>query len=220
MFHADCHNGAKNSHECKKIQIFYLKKFFGPYLANLTDKIYYMKKKLIPISALALFTLVYSCKSKPKETTTDSSTTQTTQPAATPTTAPANEPKTYAVSFSPDSVLMGKNKEVLVKIKSAKAVALVNPDGKDEGIEFTFDLEVTNKNAVGGAGVFFRTDNFRLTLDNGNNITEYKGGSENIDAESTKDIKDVTYKIPAGAKPKTLNLFHEQTRVSVGIELK
>jgi len=179
-----------------------------------------MKKRLIPISALALLAFVYSCKSKPKETTTDSSTTQSTQPAATPATTPTNEPKTYAVSFSPDSVLMGKNKEVLVKIKTSKAVALVNPDGKDEGIEFTFDLEVTNKNSVGGAGVFFRTDNFRLALDNGNNITEYKGGSENIDAESTKEIKEITYKIPPGAKPKTLNLFHEQTRVSVSVELK
>ncbi|HEY4286915.1 MAG TPA: hypothetical protein VGN00_07430 [Puia sp.] len=179
-----------------------------------------MKKRLIPISVLAICTLVYSCKSKPKEATTDSSAAQTAQPATTPATAPANEPKTYAVSFTPDSALLGKNKEALVKIKNAKAVALVDPDGKDEGIEFTFDLEVTNKNNVGGAGVFFRTDNFRLTLDNGNNITEYKGGSENIDAESTKDIKDITYKIPAGAKPKTLNLFHEQTRVSIGIELK
>src|ERR1700744_3903865 len=166
-----------------------------------------MKKTLIPVSALALFALVYSCKSKPKETTTDSVATQTTQPAAAPTPPPANEPKTYTVSFTPDSALLGKNKEAVVKIKNAKAVALVDPDGKDQGIEFTFDLEVTNKNAVGGAGVFFRTDNFRLALDNGNNITEYKGGSENIDAESTKDIKDVTYKIPAGAKPKTLNLF-------------
>ena len=183
-----------------------------------------MKKRLIPISALAFFALVYSCKSKPKETTTDSGTAQTTQPATTPatapTTAPANEPKTYAVSFSPDSALLGKNKEVLVKIKNAKAVALVNPDGKDEGIEFTFDLEITNKNSVGGARIFFRTDNFRLTLDNGNNITEDKGDSDSIDGESTKEIKNITYKVPPGAKPKTLNLFHEQTRVSVSVELK
>lgn len=179
-----------------------------------------MKKTLIPISALALFALVYSCKGKPKETTTDSGTAQSTQPAATPAATPTNEPKTYVVNFSPDSTLLGKNKEVLVKIKNTKAVALVNPDGKDEGIELSFDLEVTNKNAVGGAGVFFRTDNFRLTLDNGNNITEDKGGSENIPAESTTTIKQVTYKIPAGAKPKALNLFHEQTRVSVSVELK
>jgi hypothetical protein len=179
-----------------------------------------MKKRLIPISALALFALVYSCKSKPKETTTDSGTAQTTQPAATPTTAPANEPKTYTVTFSPDTVLLGKDKEAFVKIKNAKAVALVDPDGKDEGIELSFDLDVTNKHNVGGNNIFFRTDNFRLTLDNGNNITEYKGDAEGVDAESTKELKAVTYKLPAGTKPKTLNMFHEQTRASVGLELK
>ncbi len=179
-----------------------------------------MKRQVIPAAALALMVLMYSCKGKAKETAADGGTTQTTQPATTPAAAPANEPKTYAVSFSPDSALLGKNKEILVKIKNAKAVALVDPDGKDQGIEFTFDLEVTNKNAVGGNQVFFRTDNFRLTLDNGNNITETKGGAENVDAESTKDIKEITYKIPAGEKPKTLNLYHEQTRVSVTVDLK
>ena len=114
-----------------------------------------MKKKLIPISALALFAFFYSCKSKPKETTTDSGTAQTTQPAATPTTAPANEPKTYAISFSPDSALLGKNKEAVVKIKNAKAVALVDPDGKDQGIEFTFDLEDYQQEQCRRCGSFF-----------------------------------------------------------------
>lgn len=181
-----------------------------------------MKKRLIPIAVLAFFTLGYGCKSKPKEAGTDTTTTQTPQPTAAPaaSTSPANEPKTYTVTFLPDTVLLGKDKEAFVKIKNAKAVALVNPDGKDEGIEFSFELDVTNKHNVGGAGVFFRTDNFRLALDNNTNITEYRGGSENVDAESTKEIKTITYKIPAGAKPKTLNLYHEQTRASVGIELK
>jgi len=180
-----------------------------------------MKKGLIPISALALFVLVYSCKSKPKETTTDSGTaTTTTQPAAAPTTAPANEPKTYAVTFSPDTVLLGKDKEAFVKIKNAKAVALTNPDGKDEGIELSFDLDVTSKRKIGSNNFFFRTDLFRLTLDNGNNIKEDKGDSEGVDPESTKEVKGIVYKIPAGVKPKTLNLYYDETRASTGVELK
>ncbi|MBS1662921.1 MAG: hypothetical protein JST68_17885 [Bacteroidetes bacterium] len=177
-----------------------------------------MKRRLIPIAALASFVFIYSCKSKPKETGTDSATTTTTQPATTPSSA--TEPKTYAVSFTPDTLLMGKNKEVFVKIKNAKAVALVNPDGKDEGIELTFDLDVTNKNQVGGNSIFFRTDNFRMTLDNNNNITQDNGAAEGVDAESTKELKGITYKIPPGTKPKMLNLFHEQTRVSIPVELK
>jgi hypothetical protein len=179
-----------------------------------------MKKRFFPVPALALFVLVYSCKSKPKETTTDSGTATATQPANTPTTTPANEPKTYTVIFTPDTVLLGKNNEAFVKIKNAKAVALQNPDGKDEGIELTFSLDVTNKNKVGGNSIFFRTDNFRMTLDNGNNITQDTGEAEGVDAESTKELKKIVYKLPAGTKPKTLNLFHDQTRASVGLELK
>lgn len=141
-------------------------------------------------------------------------------PAAAPTSAAANEPKTYTVAFTPDIVLLGKNKEAFVKIKDARAVALQDPDGKDEGIELTFGLDVTNKNKVGGNNFFFRTDNFRLTLDNGNNITQYTGEAEGVDAESTKELKKIVYKLPAGTKPKTLNLFHDETRASVGLELK
>lgn len=180
-----------------------------------------MKRRLIPIAVLASITFIYSCKSKPKETATETTSTTATTPAATPSST-SNEPKTYAVTFSPDTVLLGKNKEAFVKIKNAKAIALANPDGKDEGIELTFDLDVTNRNKVGSSGsnIFFRTDNFRLTLDNNNNITQDNGAAEGIDAESTKELKGIVYKIPAGAKPKMLNLFHEQTRVSIPVELK
>jgi hypothetical protein len=79
---------------------------------------------------------------------------------------------------------------------------------------------VTNKNKIGGHNFFFNSGNFRLTLDNNQNITEYTGNSSGVDAESTKELTGIKYKIPAGAKPKTLNLFHDETRASVGIELK
>ena len=180
-----------------------------------------MKNIFIPVVAIATLSVMYSCKGKNKEAASDTSTTQ--EPAKkeeAATTTPANEPKTYTVTFSPDTVLLGKNKEALVKIKNAKAVALQNPDGKDEGIELTFDLEVTNKNKIGGSNFFFRTDNFRLTLDNNQNITQYEGNSSGVDPESTKEVAGIKYKIPAGAKPKTLNLFHDETRASAGVELK
>ena len=181
-----------------------------------------MKKLVLGISVISALAL-YSCKGKEKDkeagtentaTTEQSSASNENQPAAA-----TNEPKTFKVTFSPDTVYLGKNKEAFVKIKNTKAVELQTPDGKSEGIELTFDLEVTNKNKVGGDGIFFRTDNFRLTLDNGNNITQYNGNSASVDAESTKDITGITYKIPANAKPKTLNLFHDETRVGVGVSL-
>lgn len=180
-----------------------------------------MKKTLIAIATASTMTL-FACKDKAKEAGTETTTTpaaEQTTPAAENKPA-ANEPKTYKVAFSPDTVYLGKNKEAFVKIKNAKAVALQDPDGKSEGIELTFDLDVTNKNAVGGNSLFFRTDNFRLQLDNGNNITQYDGTSSGVDAESTKELAGITYKIPADAKPKTLNLFHDGTRVGVAVTLE
>jgi hypothetical protein len=180
-----------------------------------------MKKTLIAFATVTTMAL-FACKDKAKEegsgdTTTPSAEQKTTEAESKPA---ANEPKTYKVTFTPDTVYLGKDKEAFVKIKNAKAVALQDPDGKSEGIEFTFDLDVTNKRTVGGDALFFRTDNFRLQLDNGNNITQYTGSSSGVDAESTKELKEIIYKIPADAKPKTLNLFHDGTRVGVAVTLE
>jgi len=179
----------------------------------------YMKRPFIPVVAIAAFSMMYSCKGKNKEAASDTGATQEPAKKEAASTTPANEPKTYTVTFSPDTVLLGKDKEAAVKIKNAKAVALQNPDGKDEGIEMSFDLDVTNKNKIGGHNFFFRTDNFRMVLDNGQNITQADGTAEGVDPESTKELKGIKYKIPPGAKPKTLNLFHDETRASVGVEL-
>jgi len=182
-----------------------------------------MKRLFILTAAVATFSVMYSCKSKNKEAASDTGTTQEPakkEEAAPATTAPANEPKTYTVTFSPDTVLLGKDKEAFVKIKNAKAVALQSPDGKDEGIQLTFDLDVTNKNKIGGHNFFFNTGNFRMALDNNQNITQDDGNASGVDPESTKELTGIKYKIPAGAKPKALNLFHDETRASVGVELK
>lgn len=176
-----------------------------------------MKKIIIPLLSLAMISF-FACKDKAKDKAADGSNT-TSAPSSDGNGSPS-EPKSYAITFSPDTVLLGKNKEVFVKLKNGKGVELLDPDGKEEGIQITFDLDVTSRNKVGGNGVFFRTDNFRLTLDNGNNITENKGGAETVDPESTKEYKEITYKLPAGTKPTALNLFHDETRVSVQIDMK
>ena len=177
-----------------------------------------MKKMILPIIALSMVQLI-SCTDNPKDKTThDSNTAANADSNGSGSTV--SEPKSFTLTFTPDTVILGKNKELLVKILNGKGVELLDPDGKDQGIQVTFDLDVTSRNKVGGNGIFFRTDNFRLTLDNGNNITESKGGAETVDPESTKEYKEITYKLPAGTKPTTLNLYHDETRVSVTVDLK
>jgi hypothetical protein len=178
-----------------------------------------MKKTFIVIATVSTMAL-FSCKDKAKEAESGEKTTTETEQKAAETDKTTNEPKTYKITFSPDTLYLGKDKEAFVKIKNAKAVALVNPDGKSEGTELTFDLDVTNKRQVGGSSLFFRTDNFRLTLDNGNNLTQDNGTSESVDAESTKELKNIVYKIPADTKPKALNLFHDGTRVTVAVTVE
>jgi hypothetical protein len=60
----------------------------------------------------------------------------------------------------------------------------------------------------------------RLQLDNGTNITHDSGsGNLNAQPEATSEEQSWVYKIPAGAKPTALNLFMDETRVSVGVAL-
>ncbi|NII24277.1 hypothetical protein HB364_04260 [Pseudoflavitalea sp. X16] len=180
-----------------------------------------MKKTLITFAAVATMAL-FACKDKAKEESSGDTTTPSAEqkPAEAESKPAANEPKTYKVTFAPDTVYLGKKKEAFIKVKNAQAVALQDPDGKSEGIEFTFDLEVTNKTAMGGNSVYFIASESRLTLDNNNNITQHSGSSVSVDPESTKDLTGIVYKIPAGAKPKALNLFYDGTRVSVGVALE
>jgi hypothetical protein len=178
-----------------------------------------MKKTFIVIATVSAMAL-FSCKDKAKETESGEKTTTEAEKKAPEADKPTNEPKTYKVTFAPDTLYLGKDKEAFVKIKNTKAVAIVNPDGKSEGMELTFDLDVSNKKPVGGNSFFFRTDNFRLTLDNGNNITQDNGAAEGVDAESTKELKGIVYKIPVDTKPKSLNLFHDGTRVTVAITVE
>lgn len=183
-----------------------------------------MKKNLFPIVLLAGLTIVYSCKGKkattdePTQTTAaadSSAKTETAKPAAT-----TNETKTYTVTAIPDSVILGKNKEAVIKIKNLKAIQLNDPDGKNTGIELSYDLEVTNNNKVGGGNVYVNPSQFRLLLDNGTKLTHDNYNTVSADAESTKIATDNKFKLPAGTKPTALNLFFDETSASIKLELK
>lgn len=182
-----------------------------------------MKKTLL----LSLFaaSVLFGCKSKNKDAgSADSTTTSTevtksssTEPA---TTSPANEAKTYTITVNPDTALLGKSKEAFIKVIPVSATELSTPDGKSEGIEVSFKISVTNKNAIGGNSVGVTPNDFRMVLDNNTSISQYTGSYVSADAESTKESEAIIYRIPAGAKPKSLNLFYDQTRASVPFELK
>lgn len=166
---------------------------------------------------------VIACKGKKDDKTADTNTT-----AATEDTKPksgdaiANQPKNYKVIITPDSALLGKKNEVLVKATGGNAVVLQDPDGKDDGIELTIKLQATNKQKIGeGSGISVSYSDSRLQLDNGNNITAETGTDYlKADPEATSKEETWTYKIPAGAKPAALNLFLDGTRVSVKIALE
>ena len=177
-----------------------------------------MKKNVFLIVILAGLVTVSACKQNKKQeessqATTSQSTTETKTPGA------AAEPKTYTVTAMPDSVSLGKNKEALVKLKDLKAIELSNPDGQVTGMELTYKIELTNKSAIGGNSVGIATTDFRLELDNGTKIAP---SSIYVSAapEATKLSEDDKFAIPAGAKPTALDLFYDQTRASIKLELK
>jgi len=180
-------------------------------------------KRVITLSLVAFVLVFAACKSGSKKEET-SETTGSTQPAAgeeQKSTAPANQPKEYKVTITPDSAILGKKKEALIKINGGTAIALTDPDGKDNGIEFTVKVTLTNKTHIGdGSGVSVYYTESRLQLDNGTNITATTG-TNNLSAqpEATSNEESWTYKVPAGAKPTGLNLFMDDTRVSVGVSL-
>jgi hypothetical protein len=181
--------------------------------------------KRVTLLGLIATVLVFSaCKGDSKKDETGDTNTSAQTPAADSEEskpAPANQPKEYKVTITPDSAILGKKKEALVKVFGGTAIAMTDPDGKDNGIELTVKLNVTNKAHIGdGSSVAVYYSESRLQLDNGNNITAYTG-TNNLSAEpeATSNEESWTYKIPAGAKPSALNLFMDGTRVAVNLSL-
>jgi hypothetical protein len=180
-------------------------------------------KRVITLGLVASVLVFSACKGGKKEegTETATSTESTSGTPAEEKKSGANQPKEYTVTFTPDSALLGKKKEALVKVTGGTAIALTDPDGKDNGVELTIKLTVTNKSHIGdGSSVSVSYGDSRLQLDNGTNIT-HDNGTDYLRAqpEATSKEESWTYKIPAGAKPAALNLFYDETRVSIGIAL-
>ena len=181
-------------------------------------------KRVITLGLVATVLVFSACKGDKKEegSSDNTSATQTSNaPAEEQKSAPANQPKEYKITITPDSAILGKKKEALVKVVSATAIALTDPDGKDNGIELVVNLTLTNKQQIGdGQSIHVDYPDSRLQLDNGTNIT-CDSGTDYLRAqpEATSKQESWTYKIPAGAKPTALNLFSDGTRVSVSIAL-
>jgi hypothetical protein len=181
-------------------------------------------KRVTLLSLIATVLVFSACKGDSKKDETGDTNTSAQTPAGgneEKKSAPANQPKEYKVTITPDSAILGKKKEALVKIVGGTAIALTDPDGKDIGIELTFKLTVTNKSHIGdGSSVSVSYAESRLQLDNGTNIT-HDSGTDYLRAqpEATSKEESWTYKIPAGAKPSSLNLFMDDTRVSVKVSL-
>ena len=179
-------------------------------------------KRVTLLGLMATVLVFAACKGgSKKEEAGNTASTETPAGSEEKKSAPANQPKEYKVTITPDSAILGKKKEALVKITGATAIVLTDPDGKDNGIELTFKLTVTNKTHIGdGSSVSVSYSDSRLQLDNGTNIT-HDSGTDFLRAqpEATSKEESWTYKIPAGAKPTALNLFMDDTRVSVGVAL-
>src|SRR4051812_49093896 len=112
-------------------------------------------KKTILASAIVFAITLAACKNKKNtESSEQASTEQTDNKNAAANNSPANEPKSYAVIFSPDTAYLGKNKEAFIRLKDGKAVELSDADGKITGIEFSYEIEVTNKRKLGDNTVY------------------------------------------------------------------
>jgi len=179
-------------------------------------------KRVILLGTISAVLVLSACKggSKKEETSENAATTQTASTSEEKKPA-ANQPKEYNVTFTPDSAILGKKKEAFIKITGATAMALTDPDGKDNGIELVVKLQATNKFHINeGSYISVEYTQTRLQLDNGNNIACQTGtGYLTAQPEATGKEESWTYEIPTGAKPTALNLFLDNTRVSVGVAL-
>ena len=177
------------------------------------------------ITTIILFSVlaISACKNKNKEGSEQDSSPSSSSSSTAPEekSGAANQPKEYKVVVSPDSAILGKDKEALVKITETKALALQDADGKDQGTELTVSLNVTNKRGIGKNSLNVDYSESRLQLSNGTNITCDHGTDYlRAEPEATPKTERWVYKIPAGSKPTALNLFMDETRVSVKVSLE
>lgn len=174
--------------------------------------------KLAMIFALA--TMFVACKNSEKNQSTEDTTTNT-ENVVEPTTPTENAPETVTYTVAPDSAILGKAKEALVKIKEATSVLLQDADGKPTGAELTIKLLISNKSTLDSKKFFsLSSSDARLELDNGNSITvENTNGSSSPEPEASTEAEWI-FKLPSGTAPKKLNFFLDGTRVSVSFAKK
>jgi len=178
-----------------------------------------MTKKITTIALMAIGTLALSScgsseKDKPADTTITKTETTVTIPGKT-----ENAAETVTYTAGPDSAVLGKAKEALVKVTSAESISLQDAEGKSTGAELTVKLQVTNKSTLEVKKYFsVSADDSRLELDNGTSVPGKKdSGSTEPDAEASTEAV-WKFQLPAGANPKKLNFFLDGTRVSVGLQ--
>lgn len=182
---------------------------------------------LIRVFALAGALAVLSCNNDKKQAenadSNEASTTNTGSSDESSKSEPkAGNVKEYQVTFETDTALLGKQKNLLITLKGGTAIALQDQDGKDQGIELTIRLTLTNKSSIGtGSSDHVDYTDSRLQLDNGTNISA-KTGTDYVRAEpeATSKEESWTYTLPAGTKSKALTLFKDDTRVVVGVTMK
>jgi hypothetical protein len=183
-----------------------------------------MKKSILFI-ALASFaiTSLVACKDKKKEQEANTVTPPSVNPEPTKpveSNTSINQPKTYALSFSPDSIILGKDKQAFIKALSGEAIELQDAEGKSTGMNIKFKFRVTNKSTIDAAkSVYVSASEARLELDNGTNTTYKSGSTLNAEPEASKE-GEWEWEIPAATKPVKLNMFFDGTRVSVGLSMK
>ncbi|MCX2495567.1 hypothetical protein OQX63_18895 [Pedobacter sp. PF22-3] len=174
------------------------------------------KLAIICAGAFALSSCSSSSKDKPADTTITKTETTVTVPAK-----EENAPDGTEYTVAPDSAILGKSKEALVKVTSASSIDLKDADGKPTGAELTVNLQVTNKSTLEAKKYFaISSSDARLELDNGTSITgTERSGSTNPEAEASSQAV-WSFQLPPNASPKKLNFFLDGTRVSVGLTKK
>lgn len=183
-----------------------------------------MIKRISKLAIIACcMSLLFSCGNSSKDgkaNAADSSTNTEVNPSE---SAPKEEnaPSTTTFTIAPDTAILGKSSEALVKVTAATAVDLQDAEGKSTGAELTIKLLVTNKSKLDAKKFFsVSSSDARLELDNGTSITgKENSGSTSPEPEASSEAV-WSFQIPANASPKKLNFFLDGTRVSVGFTKK
>ncbi len=132
----------------------------------------------------------------------------------------SNEAKSYTASFTPQQVALGKNDEALIRLKNGKALELLDADGKVIGTELNYDIELKNKNELGGNSIYIYPSNFRLVLDDESVIQQERYSTVSADPQSNNVSTGNRFRLPPGKKPVSLSLFYDETRATVKVNMK